>query len=106
MGIYAIINKEDYKVTNRVVSDNLDDIVIFLNENEFVIEDTDETGISSIGCLYFTEKNKFQPPKPFDCWIWSEKLFSWQPPIPQPEDGKTYFWDCEKSEWVEAATIS
>jgi hypothetical protein len=36
--------------------------------------------------------------KPFESWILSEG--KWIPPSPYPKDGKLYFWNEEKKDWV------
>lgn len=35
-------------------------------------------------------------------WIWNENDCSFYPPVPQPQDGKTYEWNESSLSWVEA----
>lgn len=41
----------------------------------------------------------FIPPRPFPSWILNDKTYSWDPPIPIPNDG-FYHWDEETLSWI------
>lgn len=56
---------------------------------------------AGIGDVYNSEADRFEPAKPFASWTWSEEAYSWQSPVPYPEDDKTYTWDEDSTSWVE-----
>lgn len=37
----------------------------------------------------------------YSSWIFNENICEFEPPIPQPIDGKNYFWDENNIKWVE-----
>ena len=39
--------------------------------------------------------------KEYSSWIFNENICEFEPPIPQPIDGKNYFWDENNIKWVE-----
>lgn len=57
---------------------------------------------AGIGYTYDEARDAFIPPKPCESWILNEETCLWQSPIPEPEDGKLYRWDCASSTWVVA----
>jgi len=42
----------------------------------------------------------FIPPKPYPSWLLNTNTFQWEPPVPYPNDGKTYQWDEATQSWV------
>ena len=56
---------------------------------------------AGIGYTYDKDRDAFIPPKPFASWVLNEETCLWQPPVPCPTDGKTYYWDEENQSWVE-----
>jgi hypothetical protein len=50
---------------------------------------------AGIGYSYDAGRDAFIPPKPFNSWILDEETCLWQPPVPYPTDGFTYFWNEE-----------
>lgn len=53
------------------------------------------------GYTYDSELDAFIPPKPFESWILDEATCTWQPPHPEPTDGKYYKWDEDAQNWTE-----
>lgn len=53
------------------------------------------------GFTYNTEADAFVPPQPYDSFILDTNDYQWKPPIPYPEDGKSYVWDEQTTSWVE-----
>jgi hypothetical protein len=56
---------------------------------------------AGIGFTYDEELDAFIPPRPFDSWILDEETYSWNPPIPYPEEGLEYIWNEEQINWIE-----
>lgn len=56
---------------------------------------------AGVGYTYDAERDAFISPKPFGSWTLDENTCLWQPPIPQPNDGKAYRWDEQTLAWVE-----
>lgn len=42
----------------------------------------------------------FYAPSPYPSWIFDEKTYLWQPPVPYPTDGKLYIWDETTKSWI------
>lgn len=56
---------------------------------------------AGIGFTYSREKDAFIPPQFYPSWVLNEDTCLWEPPVPMPEDGKTYTWDESIINWVE-----
>lgn len=56
---------------------------------------------AGIGYTYDEALDAFIPPKPYASWVLNEATFSWEAPIPMPEDGADYVWDEVAGDWVE-----
>lgn len=56
---------------------------------------------AGIGYTYDAANDVFIAPKPFDSWILNIGTWTWEAPIPVPEDGKTYYWNEEQGNWLE-----
>jgi hypothetical protein len=56
---------------------------------------------AGIGYTYDRERDAFIPPKlgNIDSWVLNEDTCLWQPPIPEPNDGKLYYWDESTISW-------
>jgi hypothetical protein len=54
---------------------------------------------AALGYSYDEALDAFIPPKPFDSWILDEETCQWQPPVPRPTDGFTYFWNEATVDW-------
>jgi len=61
---------------------------------------------AGIGYIYDTANDVFYAPRPsnqtgvFYSWTVSAPTWEWQPPIPYPEDGQSYYWDEQTHSWV------
>lgn len=47
-------------------------------------------------------KNVFIPPRPFLSWYFNESVWSWEPPIPYPNDGFNYTWSEDNKNWIQS----
>jgi hypothetical protein len=56
---------------------------------------------TGVGYTYDAGRDAFIPPKPYDSWILNNDTLLWDPPIPQPTDGKKYAWFEPNKEWIE-----
>lgn len=48
---------------------------------------------AGIGFIYDRVHDVFYPQRPFRSWSLSHETWSWNPPVPIPDDGKTYIWN-------------
>lgn len=56
---------------------------------------------AGVGMIYNPEIDGFIPPQPFPSWSLNANTYSWDAPIPMPEDGALYRWDEKAGAWVE-----
>ena len=56
---------------------------------------------AGIGFTYDRENDVFYPPKPYDSWILNNETWTWESPVPYPNDGKRYYWDESITNWAE-----
>lgn len=56
-----------------------------------------------INGYYSPEHDAFMPPKPYESWHLDTENFTWEPPVPYPEDGLDYVWDESSLSWVKQA---
>ena len=54
---------------------------------------------AGIGFNYNTTANAFYSPSPYASWILNTSTYLWNPPIPYPTDGQTYYWDELSISW-------
>jgi len=54
---------------------------------------------AGIGYTYDPERDAFIPAKPFESWLLVEETCFWEPPVPYPTDGFTYYWNESKVDW-------
>ena len=55
---------------------------------------------AGVGYVYDTALDAFLEPKPFASWVLDKTTFSWNAPIPRPNDNKRYEWNEKKKQWV------
>jgi hypothetical protein len=55
---------------------------------------------AGIGYTYDSVNDVFYAPQPYASWT-LDSSWTWQAPVPYPEDGKIYFWDESVVNWVE-----
>lgn len=56
---------------------------------------------AGIGYTYDHEHDVFYAPQPFPSWILNKSTWLWEPPTPEPTDGKFYEWNESSKSWVE-----
>jgi hypothetical protein len=56
---------------------------------------------AGIGYTYDRVRDAFIPPTPFPSWLLNEDTCLWYPPVPRPEDGKSYSWNEQTQQWDE-----
>ena len=54
---------------------------------------------ASYGYTYDKELDAFLPQKIFKSWVLNMETYTWEPPIPYPNDGKRYKWDESIKNW-------
>jgi hypothetical protein len=59
---------------------------------------------AGIGYNYDSVNDVFYAPQPYASWLLNNTTWTWEAPVPYPEDGKTYTWDEPTLSWVEIAT--
>ena len=57
---------------------------------------------ASVGFTYDSSRDAFIEPKPYNSWTLDETTCLWEPPVAYPTDGKSYEWDEDNRQWVEA----
>ena len=54
------------------------------------------------GYTYDKVIDAFIPPKPpYSSWELDEDTCRWKAPVPEPDDGKEYYWDEDTTSWKE-----
>ena len=56
---------------------------------------------AGIGYTYDATNDVFYASKPFNSWNLNEDTWLWEAPVAIPDDGKTYVWDEEITNWKE-----
>lgn len=56
---------------------------------------------AGIGMEYDYLRDAFIPIKIYESWVLNEETCTWDPPFPQPNDGKCYMWNEEIINWEE-----
>lgn len=56
---------------------------------------------AGIGYIYDAKNDVFYAPQPFPSWILNNTNWTWEAPIPMPNDGKKYDWNESSKSWVE-----
>jgi hypothetical protein len=60
---------------------------------------------AGVGYTYNPALDAFIPPKPFTSWLLNEDTCLWDAPVLYPEDGKTYKWDENTTNWIEVTDV-
>ena len=55
---------------------------------------------AGIGYTYDSENDVFYASQPFPSWTISAPNWTWQAPVPYPNDGKNYYWDEPTKSWI------
>ena len=56
---------------------------------------------AGVGFIYDEIRDAFIPPKPYLSWILNENTYTWEPPIPEPQNDKKYNWNELNQTWDE-----
>ena len=56
---------------------------------------------AGVGFIYDKDRDAFIPPKPYESWTLNDFSCLWEPPVPYPNDNKSYDWDEQNLQWVE-----
>lgn len=56
---------------------------------------------AGIGYSYDHINDVFIAPKPFSSWVMNVTSWTWEAPVPMPQDGKKYTWDIVTNSWNE-----
>jgi len=56
---------------------------------------------AGIGYTYDHTNNVFYAPSPYPSWVLNTNTWTWDAPVPMPEDGKQYRWNEPTLSWVE-----
>lgn len=54
---------------------------------------------AGIGYIYDEENDVFYSPKPYDSWTLNTETWTWQSPVPHPNDGQDYVWNENLLNW-------
>lgn len=52
------------------------------------------------GMIYREDLDAFINPQPYPSWGLNEETFTWQAPVPVPEEDARYTWDEDNQEWI------
>lgn len=99
--VYAVMDNDGW-VINIVSADNPDAEVplrLLIPDAARIVLSTEDTGPAYIGGDML--ESRFRAPSPFASWQFDTDSWSWEAPIPYPEDGKPYIWDEETISWIE-----
>jgi hypothetical protein len=55
---------------------------------------------AGVGYIYDFQNDVFYPPKPFPSWALNQTIWTWESPVPYPNDGKKYIWDESNQNWL------
>lgn len=56
---------------------------------------------AGIGYTYDRTNDVFYTQQPYASWTLNETTWTWESPVPYPEDDKIYHWDEPTTSWVE-----
>ena len=56
---------------------------------------------AGIGYTYDATNDVFYAPQPYPSWTLSNTTWTWESPVPIPEDDRPYKWDEETKNWIE-----
>jgi len=55
---------------------------------------------AGVGFLYDAVNDVFYEPQPYPSWTLNKSTWTWDSPIPYPNDGKLYKWDEPTKNWI------
>ena len=94
MSVYCILNSENI-VVNTVLWDGVSEYNV---EDDHSLIPLQENEIAGIGWKLL-DNNIWQPPKPYESWLWVNE--EWVAPIPKPQNG--FQWNEEMLQWQESS---
>ena len=56
---------------------------------------------AGIGMTYDEDRDAFIAPKSYASWVLNETTCQWEAPVIKPDDGKSYKWNEETTNWEE-----
>lgn len=80
----------------KYIKDNNSDLWVYIDDNF-----ENHSNNVAIGMVLNDKLNAFTRPQPFPSWTFDEKSGSWNSPVENPNDGKTYSWNEENLRWEE-----
>lgn len=54
---------------------------------------------AGVGYTYDEIRDAFIPSQPYSSWVLNEESWTWEPPVPYPDDGQMYRWDEPTISW-------
>lgn len=60
---------------------------------------------AGIGFTYDRINDVFYPPQPYPSWALNEATWTWEAPVPYPDDGGSYMWNEEMENWDEVPVV-
>ena len=54
---------------------------------------------AGIGYIYDSVNDVFYAQQPYPSWTLNQSTWLWEPPVPYPNDGKSYYWDEPTLNW-------
>ena len=57
---------------------------------------------AGIGYTYDRINDVFYDKQTYPSWVLNQTSWTWEPPIPKPDDGKFYKWDEPTKNWIES----
>jgi hypothetical protein len=61
---------------------------------------------AGVGDIYDAKYDVFYRPQEYASWTMNKNTWTWEAPIPYPDDGKFYAWDEEQKKWILFPTAS
>mgnify|MGYP003644790339 FL=1 len=98
------------KLNNNIVTEVIVAEKNFINSglvgDEFLWVQTSYNGnfrknFAGVNDTYDKSKDAFISPKTFASWVLDESTCQWKAPTTKPDDGKTYEWNEDTTNWVE-----
>ena len=56
---------------------------------------------AGVGMVYDSEHDAFYWARPWDSWTLNAETFEWEPPVANPGNYDTHYWDEETLSWIE-----
>lgn len=55
---------------------------------------------AGVGFVYDQQNDVFYRPQPYPSWVLNQQTWTWDAPVPKPNDGEFYGWDEETVSWI------